>query len=43
LLADIAKVKTGTFPITLILEDPSGNSGIVSERVVKEKYEPEDE
>jgi zinc finger protein len=43
LLADIVKVKAGTFPITLILEDPNGNSGIESERAVKEKYEPEEE
>jgi zinc finger protein len=42
LLADMARVKTGNFPITLIVEDPCGNSGIESERVVKEKYEPED-
>ena len=42
LLADIAKAKAGTFPVTLILEDPNGNSGIESERVVKEKYEPEE-
>lgn len=41
LLADMVTVKAGTFPITLILEDPNGNSGIESERVVKEKYEPE--
>lgn len=41
LLADIVRVKAGTFPITLILEDPDGNSGIESERAVKEKYEPE--
>ena len=43
LLADIARVKAGLYPITLIVEDPSGNSGIESERVVKEKYEPEEE
>lgn len=43
LLADIARVKTGTFPITLILEDPSGNSGIIADGVTKEKYVPEDE
>ncbi len=43
LLADIARVKAGTFPVTLILEDPCGNSGIESERVVEEKYEPEEE
>jgi len=42
LLADIVKVKAGTFPITLILEDPCGNSGIESERVVKETYTPEE-
>jgi zinc finger protein len=42
LLADIVKVKAGTFPITLILEDPCGNSGIESDRIVKEKYEPEE-
>jgi zinc finger protein len=41
LLADIVKVKDGTFPVTLILEDPCGNSGIESERVVNERYEPE--
>lgn len=41
LLADMVTVKAGTFPLTLILEDPNGNSGIESERVVKEKYEPE--
>ena len=43
LLADIARVKAGLYPITLIVEDPSGNSGIESERVTKEKYEPEPE
>lgn len=42
LLADIMRVKAGTFPVTLILEDPCGNSGIESERVVNEKYEPEE-
>jgi zinc finger protein len=42
LLADIARVKTGTFPITLILEDPCGNSGIESDRVVSGTYEPEE-
>ena len=40
--ADIAKVKAGTFPITLILEDPCGNSGIESERATKEAYVPEE-
>ena len=43
LLADIVRVKAGTFPVTLILEDPCGNSGIESERVVEEKYVPEEE
>jgi zinc finger protein len=42
LLADIVKVKAGTFPITLILEDPSGNSGIIAEKTVKEAYVPEE-
>jgi zinc finger protein len=42
LLADIVKVKAGTFPVTLILEDPNGNSGIESERTVNEKYVPEE-
>jgi len=43
LLADIVKVKAGTFPITVILEDPCGNSGIESERVFNEKYVPDEE
>lgn len=43
LLADIARIKTGAFPVTLILEDPCGNSGIVSDKAVKEPYVPEDE
>ncbi len=42
LLADIVRVKAGTFPITLILEDPDGNSGIESERATKEAYTPEE-
>jgi zinc finger protein len=42
LLADIVKVKAGTFPITLILEDPCGNSGIIAEKTVKEAYVPEE-
>ena len=42
LLADIARVKAGTFPVTLILEDPCGNSGIESEKAVKEAYVPEE-
>jgi zinc finger protein len=43
LLADIARIKAGLFPVTLILEDPNGNSAIESERVTKEQYEPEEE
>jgi len=43
ILADIVRVKAGTFPITLILEDPNGNSGIESGRVKEEKYVPEEE
>ena len=42
LLADIARVKAGTFPVTLILEDPCGNSGIISDKAVKEAYVPEE-
>jgi len=42
LLADIARVKARLYPVTLIVEDPSGKSGIESERVTKEKYEPEE-
>jgi zinc finger protein len=43
ILADIVRVKAGTFPITLILEDPNGNSGIESERTIKETFTPEEE
>jgi zinc finger protein len=42
LLADIARVKTGALPVTLILEDPSGNSGIIADKTVKEPYVPEE-
>ena len=43
LLADIARVKTGNFPITLVLEDPCGNSGIIADKTVKESYVPDEE
>ena len=43
LLADIARVKAGTFPVTLILEDPSGNSGIIADKAVKSAYVPEED
>jgi len=42
LLADIARVKTGAFPVTLILEDPCGNSGIIADKTVKEAFVPEE-
>jgi len=43
LLADIVKVKSGMFPLTLILEDPCGNSGIISDKTMKEVYVPEED
>ena len=43
LLANMARVKTGTFPITVILEDPSGNSALIADKTVKEAYVPEEE
>ncbi|MCK9592031.1 MAG: ZPR1 zinc finger domain-containing protein [Methanoregula sp.] len=43
LLDRIAEVKCGSFPITIILEDPSGNSAIVSDKAKKESYIPEPE
>jgi zinc finger protein len=42
LLADIARVKAGNFPVTLILEDPGGNSGIIADKTVTEAYVPEE-
>jgi len=42
LLADIARVKAGLLPITLVLEDPSGNSAIIADATVKEAYVPEE-
>jgi len=41
LLDRIAAVKCGSFPITIILEDPSGNCAIISDKTVKECYDPE--
>jgi zinc finger protein len=43
LLDRIEAVTCGSFPITLILEDPRGNSGIVSDKAKKECYVPEPE
>ncbi|WP_321506166.1 ZPR1 zinc finger domain-containing protein [uncultured Methanoregula sp.] len=42
LIADIARVKAGLCPVTLIVEDPSGNSMIVADNTVKEPYVPEE-
>lgn len=42
LLADIVRVKAGMYPVTLILEDPSGNSGLESEKATKVAYVPEE-
>lgn len=33
---EIAGAKSGEFPVTLILEDPTGNSAIVSDRALRE-------
>lgn len=35
----IVRAKNGEFPFTLIIEDPSGNSTIVSDRATKSEYE----
>jgi zinc finger protein len=42
--AEIADVRAGELPITLIIEDPTGNSAIVSDRAAREPFacEPED-
>ncbi len=37
LLKKIRKVKFGDIPITIIIEDPSGNSAIISDKTVIEK------
>ncbi len=39
LLEQIAKAREGTFPFTLILDDPSGNSAILSDKVKKAALE----
>jgi len=31
-------VKEGDFPVTLIIEDPTGNSAIVSDRASRESF-----
>ena len=43
LLEKIAKVKCGELPVTIILEDPNGNSAIVSDRAEKSTYTVEPE
>ena len=42
LLADIARIKIGAFPDYADSEDPDGNSGIISDKTVKEPYVPEE-
>ncbi len=39
LLDQIARARAGVFPCTLIIEDPSGNSAIISEKVKKTQLE----
>jgi zinc finger protein len=43
LLEKIARIKRGELPVTLILEDPSGNSAIVSDSAEKSTYRVEPE
>lgn len=43
LLEKIAQVKSGELPVTIILEDPSGNSAIVSDDAEKSTYTVEPE
>ena len=43
LLEKIARVKCGEFPVTLIIEDPSGNSAIVADKAEKSAYTVEPE
>ena len=43
LLEKIARVKCGELPVTIILEDPTGNSAIVSDRAEKSSYTVEPE
>lgn len=39
LLDQIARARSGTLPFTLILDDPSGNSAIISEKAQKKPLE----
>ena len=43
LKGEIDGVKEGEFPITLIIEDPTGNSAIVSDRATREPFARDDE
>jgi len=43
LLDEIVRAKNGTFPLTLILQDPRGNSAIVSDNAKKGEYRAEPE
>ncbi len=43
LKAEIADARAGEFPITLIVEDPTGNSAIVSDRSIRESFAPRPE
>jgi zinc finger protein len=43
LLEKIARIKCGEMPVTIILEDPNGNSAIVSENSEKSTYTIEQE
>lgn len=43
LLAKIARVKSATLPVTLILQDPSGNSVILSDKAIQRDYQAEPE
>ena len=38
LKAEIADAMAGDLPITLIIEDPTGNSAIVSDRAIQEPF-----
>ena len=41
ILDEIAAAKKGTFPFTLVLQDPNGNSAIVSDNAKKVDCQPE--
>ncbi len=43
LMADIADARAGDFPITLVIEDPTGNSAIVSDRAIQEPFDCADD